>query len=100
MVNNIIILGLVLNMIASFLIAYGRIFRSKKTIQKESRTDKDYNPEEERQRLKETRVAQIGVCCYDCRICHSNHWQYFLSIDLLVLFIKDYDKYITNSCKC
>jgi predicted histidine transporter YuiF (NhaC family) len=61
MVNNIIILGLVLNMIASFLIAYRRIFRSKKTIQKESRTDKDYNPEEERQRLKETRVVQIGA---------------------------------------
>jgi hypothetical protein len=61
MVNNIIILGLVLNLIASFLIAYGRIFRSKKTIQKESRTDKDYNPEEERHRLKETRIAQIGA---------------------------------------
>jgi hypothetical protein len=61
MVNNIIILGLVLNLIASFLIAYGRIFRSKKTIQKESQTDKDYNPEEERQRLKETRIAQIGA---------------------------------------
>jgi hypothetical protein len=57
MVNNIIILGLVLNMIASFLIAYGRIFRSKKTIQKESRTDKDYNPEEERQRLVSVRVT-------------------------------------------
>ncbi|MGA8106384.1 MAG: hypothetical protein WB815_06980 [Nitrososphaeraceae archaeon] len=61
MVNNIVILGLVLNLIASFLIAYGRIFRSKKTIQKESRTDKEYNPEEERQRLKETRIAQIGA---------------------------------------
>ena len=75
MVNNIIILGLVLNMIASFLIAYGRIFRSKKTIQKESRTDKERNLEEERQRLKETRIAQIGAAVmvagfaiddYDC----------------------------------
>jgi hypothetical protein len=61
MVNNVVILGLVLNMIASFLIAYGRIFRSKKIIQKESRTDKERNPEEERQRLKETRIAQIGA---------------------------------------
>jgi hypothetical protein len=61
MVNAIIILGLVLNLIASFLIAYGRIFRSKKTIERESRTDKDHNPEEERQRLKETRIAQIGA---------------------------------------
>jgi hypothetical protein len=60
MVNNIIILGLVLNLIASFLIAYGRIFRSKKTIQKESRTDKEHNPAEERHRLRETRIAQIG----------------------------------------
>lgn len=34
MVNNVVILGLVLNMIASFLIAYGRIFRSKKIIQR------------------------------------------------------------------
>jgi hypothetical protein len=61
MVNNIIVLGLVLNLIASFLIAYGRIFRSKKTIQKESQTDKDHNPEEERHRLRETRIAQIGA---------------------------------------
>jgi hypothetical protein len=43
------------------LIAYGRIFRSKKTIKKESITDGGYNPEEERHRLEETRIAQIGV---------------------------------------
>lgn len=61
MVNNIIILGLVLNLIASFLIAYGTIFRSKKTIEKLSRTDKDHNPEEEKHRLKQTRLAQIGA---------------------------------------
>ena len=34
---------------------------SKKIIQKESRTDKERNLEEERQRLKETRIAQIGA---------------------------------------
>ena len=89
MVNNIVILGLVLNLIASFLIAYGRIFRSKKTIQKESRTDKEYNPEEERQRLKETRIAQIGVCCNDRRVCHSDYRQYFLSIDICDLSIEN-----------
>ena len=61
MVNYVVILGLVLNLIASFLIAYGRIFRSKKIIQRESRTDKEGNLEEERQRLKETRIAQIGA---------------------------------------
>ena len=34
MPNNVVIIGLILNLIASFLIAYGRIFRSKKTIKK------------------------------------------------------------------
>jgi hypothetical protein len=48
MVNNVVILGLVLNLIASFLIAYGKFFVAKK-IQKESRTDKERNLEEERQ---------------------------------------------------
>lgn len=61
MPNNLVIIGLILNLIASFLIAYGRIFRSKKTIKKESITDGGHNPEEERHRLKETRIAQIGA---------------------------------------
>jgi hypothetical protein len=38
MPNNIVIIGLILNLIASLLIAYGRIFRSRKTIKKESNT--------------------------------------------------------------
>jgi hypothetical protein len=59
MPNNIVIIGLILNLIASFLIAYGRIFRSKKTIKKESNTEGGHNPEEERHRLKETHIAQI-----------------------------------------
>lgn len=50
-----------MNLIASVLIAYGRIFRSKKTIEKESQTRGDKNVYEERHRLIETRVAQIGV---------------------------------------
>jgi hypothetical protein len=61
MPNNVVIIGLILNLIASLLIAYGRIFRSKKTIKKESNTEGGYNPEEERHRLKETRIAQIGA---------------------------------------
>ncbi|MDQ3840763.1 MAG: hypothetical protein M3297_16035 [Thermoproteota archaeon] len=61
MINNVVVIGLVLNLIASFLIAYGRIFRSKETIEKESKTEGGYNPEEERHRLKETRIAQIGA---------------------------------------
>jgi uncharacterized membrane protein (DUF106 family) len=59
--NNIVIIGLILNLIASFLIAYGRIFRSKKTIKKESHTEAGHNQEEEKHRLKETRIAQIGA---------------------------------------
>jgi hypothetical protein len=34
MPNNVVIIGLILNLIASFLIAYGGILRSKKTIKK------------------------------------------------------------------
>ena len=37
-VNSIIIIGIGFNLIASALIAYGRIFRSKRTIRKESET--------------------------------------------------------------
>lgn len=81
MVNNVVILGLVLNLIASFLIAYGRIFRSKKIIKKESRTDKERNLEEERQRLKRNSHSSDWSGCYGHRICHSDHRQYFLSID-------------------
>lgn len=61
MANNLVIIGLIVNLIAAFLIAYGRIFRSKETIKKESITDGGHNPEEERHRLKETRIAQIGA---------------------------------------
>ena len=43
------------------MIAYGRIFRSKKTIAKESQTRYEENVYEERHRLIETRVAQIGA---------------------------------------
>jgi len=41
MVNSVIITGLVFNLIASFFIAYGRIFRSKETIKNESKTKGD-----------------------------------------------------------
>jgi hypothetical protein len=56
--------GLVINLIASIasiLISYGRIFRSKKTIEKESITDGHENDHEEKHRLIETRIAQVGV---------------------------------------
>ncbi|HEY7777440.1 MAG TPA: hypothetical protein VIA09_02775 [Nitrososphaeraceae archaeon] len=38
MTSSLILVGLIFNLIASVLIGYGRIFRSKKTIQKESQT--------------------------------------------------------------
>jgi len=53
--------GLVINLIASILISYGRIFRSKKTIEKESITDGHVNVHEEKHRLIETRIAQVGA---------------------------------------
>jgi hypothetical protein len=53
--------GLVINLIASILISYGRIFRSKKTIEKESITEGHKNVPEEKHRLIETRVAQVGA---------------------------------------
>ncbi len=57
----LILSGLIMNLIASVLIGYGRIFRSKKTIKKESQTRGDVKVHEERHRLIETRVAQIGA---------------------------------------
>ena len=53
--------GLVINLIASILISYGRIFRSRKTIEKESITEGHENVHEEKHRLIETRVAQVGA---------------------------------------
>ena len=53
--------GLLINLIASILISYGRIFRSRKTIEKESITDGHENIHEEKHRLIETRVAQVGT---------------------------------------
>jgi hypothetical protein len=53
--------GLIINLVASILIGYGRIFRSKKTIEKESQTRGQENPYEKKHRLIETRVAQVGA---------------------------------------
>ena len=61
MTNILVLSGLILNLISSILIGYGRIFRSKKTIEKESQTRGEENIYEEKHRLLETRVAQIGA---------------------------------------
>ena len=56
-----IVIGLIINLVASILLAYGRIFRSKKTILEESKTDGHQNIDEVKHRLLETRIAQIGA---------------------------------------
>lgn len=59
--NSVMVIGLSFNLVAAFLIAYGRIFRSKETIRNESKIQGERNLYEEKQRLKETRIAQIGA---------------------------------------
>ena len=59
--NTILIDGLVVSLIASILIAYGRIFRTKHTIEKESDGNSGLNRTEMQHRLIETRIAQIGA---------------------------------------
>jgi len=61
MIKIVALSGLIINLIASILIGYGRIFRSKKIIQKESQNNGRENMYEERRRLIETRVAQLGA---------------------------------------
>jgi hypothetical protein len=61
MVRTLVLAGLIVNLIASILIGYGRIFRSKKKIMKESQTDGKENIHEEKHRLLETRIAQVGA---------------------------------------
>ena len=61
MTKTLILIGLGMNLIASILISYGRIFRSKKTIEKESQTSGRENIHEEKHRLLETRIAQVGA---------------------------------------
>ncbi|MDQ6863323.1 MAG: hypothetical protein M3044_05825 [Thermoproteota archaeon] len=59
--NTILIDGLGVSLIASILIAYGRIFRTKHTIEKESDGNAGLNRTEMQHRLIETRIAQIGA---------------------------------------
>jgi hypothetical protein len=59
--NTVVITGLALSLVASLLIGYGRIFRTKDTIREESKTSGHYNIREAHHRLVETRVAQSGA---------------------------------------
>lgn len=58
MTNSVVMIGLVLNLIASIMIAYGRIFRSKRTVLKESRTDGYENVEEAKHRHALLKLVQ------------------------------------------
>lgn len=59
--NAVVIIGLVFSLVASLMIGYGRIFRTKDTIHEESKTSGSYNMKEAHYRLLETRVAQAGA---------------------------------------
>ena len=60
--NLVLIIGLVTSLIASILMAYGRIFRTKRTIEKESNNyTEGLNRTEMTHRLIETRIAQLGA---------------------------------------
>ncbi|MGA8912965.1 MAG: hypothetical protein WB443_08935 [Nitrososphaeraceae archaeon] len=60
--NLVLIIGLVTSLIASILMAYGRIFRTKHTIEKESNSHTEgLNKAEMTHRLIETRIAQLGA---------------------------------------
>ena len=61
MAKTLILVGLIMNLIASIMIGYGKIFRSKKTIEKESQTGNSENKPEKQHRLLETRIAQVGA---------------------------------------
>jgi hypothetical protein len=59
--KTLALIGLATNLVASVLIGYGRIFRSRKTIKKESETQYNENVYEAKHRLLETRIAQVGA---------------------------------------
>ena len=60
MTKTLALIGLVINLVASVMISYGRIFRSRK-IKKESETHHIENVYEAKHRLLETRIAQVGA---------------------------------------
>jgi len=57
----VLIAGLLVSVIASVLTAYGRIFRSKHEIEKESSGNQELNEAKVKHKLIETRVAQVGA---------------------------------------
>jgi hypothetical protein len=59
--NFILITGLIISVKASILMAYGRIFRSRHEMEKESEGNLGLNESKMEQKLIETRVAQVGA---------------------------------------
>jgi len=59
--NSLLIAGLIVSVIASLLTAYGRVFRTKNEIEKQSEGSTGLNQSKMRHKLIETRVAQIGA---------------------------------------
>jgi hypothetical protein len=57
----VLIVGLLVSVIASVLMAYGRVFRSKHEIEKESDGRQGLNEARMKHKLIETRVAQVGA---------------------------------------
>ena len=59
--NFTLITGLIVSVIASILMAYGRIFRSKHEMEKESEGSLGLNESKMKHKLIGTRVAQVGA---------------------------------------
>ncbi len=59
--NIVLITGLIVSVIASILMAYGRIFRTKHEMEKESEGNVGLNESKMKHKLIETRVAQVGA---------------------------------------
>ena len=61
MVKQIQIIGLIIDLIASVLLAYGRIFKTREAIEKESKNTNRTNQFKAERKLEETRIAQVGA---------------------------------------
>jgi hypothetical protein len=57
LLESVILIGLIVDLIAAILLYYGKIFRTRETIKLISYEDEH----EEKHRLLETRLAQIGA---------------------------------------
>ena len=61
MKNIILVVGLGISLLASIFMAYGKVFRKRKTIEEQSGSTERQNQKEKEHRMRETRFAQIGA---------------------------------------